>query len=133
MKHFTALFVLLVIGLFCNETQAQTRQDVKDFSGWMYKAQKPKKTYKAAQKNASVVEYAFSNLFLFYKQYISSQDRNACTFTPSCSEYALQSIKKEGLILGMMSGFDRISRCNNLSREKYDIEPHTHLLYDPVP
>ena len=127
------MFLAITIMFFSVGIHAQTQQDVKDFSGWMYKDTKAKKTYKAAQKNASVEEYVLSNLFLFYKQYISSQDRNACTFTPSCSEYALQSIKKEGLILGMMSGFDRISRCNNLSREKYDIEPHTYLLYDPVP
>ncbi len=128
MKYF---FICLLI-LICAEAKSQTSEDAKHFSGWIYMEKSSAKNYASAKKNTSLEEHIFSAAFLFYKQYISSQDKNACTFSPSCSEYALQSIKKEGIVLGMMSGFDRISRCHNLSREKYHILPHTHLLYDPV-
>lgn len=128
MKIIFAAIVLL----FCVKLQAQTKEDAKHFSGWLYMENKSEKTYKSAQNNTSLEEHILSRLFLFYKKHISSQDRNSCTFSPSCSEYALQSIKKEGLILGMMSGFDRISRCQHLSPENYPVQPQTHLLYDPV-
>ncbi|MCH8331153.1 MAG: membrane protein insertion efficiency factor YidD, partial [Bacteroidetes bacterium] len=48
------------------------------------------------------------------------------------SKYALQSIKKKGFIVGVINFFDRFSRCNGLSPEKYPIHPETKLLYDPV-
>lgn len=128
MKFLFAAIILFISA----QLGAQTHQDAKHFSGWLYMENNTPKKYKAAENNTRLEEVVFSKIFLFYKKYISSQDRNSCTFSPSCSEYALQSIKEEGLLLGMMSGFDRISRCHNLSRERYRIQPHTHLLYDPV-
>jgi putative membrane protein insertion efficiency factor len=73
-----------------------------------------------------------SVMFLFYKEFISSQDINACVFTPSCSVYAIESIKKKGIILGGMAALDRITRCNGLAYGYYDIEKETNLNIDPV-
>ena len=78
------------------------------------------------------IDVMFTGLFIFYKSFISSQDGNSCTFTPSCSEYALQSIQKYGVVIGMLSAFDRLERCNGLSPELYKINPETHLFSDPV-
>jgi putative membrane protein insertion efficiency factor len=71
-------------------------------------------------------------LFLFYKEFISSQDVNACVFTPSCSVYAIESIKKKGIFIGGMAALDRITRCNVLSYGYYDIDIETNLNIDPV-
>lgn len=71
--------------------------------------------------------------FLFYKTFISSQDRPSCIFTPSCSEYAMQSIEKKGLFLGWLSAFDRLSRCHGLvNHEHYPFDPEKQRFYDPV-
>lgn len=70
--------------------------------------------------------------FRFYKKYISSQDANSCTFHPSCSEYATLVIAKKGFFLGGMLTFDRLSRCNGLSPEKYKIDKRTNLMIDNV-
>jgi len=70
--------------------------------------------------------------FIFYKNFISSQDASHCSFTPSCSEYALIAIGKQGLVAGSLNFFDRFSRCNSLSPENYPKDPHNHLLIDPV-
>jgi len=64
----------------------------------------------------------YSNLVLrFYKHFISSQDGNGCGFYPSCSQFAIQKIKNEGLFLGIFGAFDCISRCNG----------HNHFFYLP--
>lgn len=81
---------------------------------------RPQKSFVAASKhNRNELEFIMSGLFLFYKKFVSSQDGNSCTFSPSCSEYALMAIKRMGLIEGSAATFDRISRCNGLSPEKY--------------
>lgn len=72
------------------------------------------------------------NLFRFYKHFISSQDAQRCRFSPSCSEYAFISIKKQGLILGLMDFFDRFSRCNPLSPENYIFDREKNIFTDPV-
>jgi len=77
-------------------------------------------------------EFVFTGLFVFYKTFISSQDGGSCTFTPSCSEYALQSIKKKGIFVGLLNSFDRLIRCNGLSPENYKYDKERHLLIDPV-
>ncbi len=70
--------------------------------------------------------------FHFYKTYISSQDHMSCVFHPSCSEYALESIQKQGLLPGLLNTFDRLTRCNGLRPQDYMVEPRLRKLYDPV-
>lgn len=70
--------------------------------------------------------------FWFYKTAFSSQDIGSCSFIPSCSEYAIQSIEKKGLLIGYFMTFDRLSRCNSLSRAKYKTDTKTGLLIDDV-
>ncbi|RUA32170.1 MAG: membrane protein insertion efficiency factor YidD [Bacteroidetes bacterium] len=93
---------------------------------------KIKDQYEHVHENTNEVQFLFSGLFLFYKSFISSQDAQSCSFTPSCSVYALQAVKKQGVFKGMLNGFDRLSRCNSLSPEKYDVDPKTKLLIDPL-
>lgn len=49
--------------------------------------------------------------------------RNACRFTPSCSEYTIQAIAKYGAFRGIVMGARRILRCR----------PGGGYGYDPVP
>lgn len=78
------------------------------------------------------MEIMLSSMFLFYKYFISSQDSQSCAFHQSCSVYAVETIKKQGFIFGMMDTFDRLSRCNGLSPEKYPIDPDSKRLIDAV-
>jgi len=112
-------------------SHAQTREDIKTVSNLITVPQYREHyaTYKGDKKIVQIVSRA---LFGFYKNYISSQDGSHCSFTPSCSEYALQSIKKKGLFIGLLSAFDRLSRCNGLNNDKYPIKKGSNLLYDPV-
>jgi putative component of membrane protein insertase Oxa1/YidC/SpoIIIJ protein YidD len=73
-----------------------------------------------------------NRLFNFYKKYISSQDHASCSFTPSCSEYALVSISEQGFLLGTMNSIDRLSRCNGRNKRHYHQDEITGLSIDEV-
>jgi len=74
----------------------------------------------------------FSTLFVAYKEFLSSQDNSICNFHPSCSVYAVHSIQEKGAIIGVLSAFDRLLRCNGFNRKDYNINPDNRLLDDPV-
>ena len=44
-----------------------------------------------------------------------------CPFYPSCSEYGYQTIKKNGLIIGVFKSAWRILRCNPWSKGGVDL------------
>lgn len=46
-----------------------------------------------------------------------------CIHEPFCSEYTYQSVRKFGVIKGLIMGFFRILRCNPWSRGGYDPVP----------
>jgi len=125
--------IIITLFLLSNLTIAlsQTIDEIKRFKQ-LNQSEIKKNDYPFAQETNNEIDFIFSNLFLFYKKFISSQDGSSCSFTPSCSEYALQAIKKQGLIIGVINFFDRFSRCNVLSPKNYPIHPKTHLLDDPV-
>jgi putative component of membrane protein insertase Oxa1/YidC/SpoIIIJ protein YidD len=82
--------------------------------------------------NNSEYDFVAGLLFRFYKSHISSQDIGSCVFQPSCSEYALLAIKKQGLIIGSINFFDRLTRCNKNTSEYYPIKAENGLRPDPV-
>ncbi len=47
-----------------------------------------------------------------YQLILSDQQGDACNFTPSCSHYAYEAIKKWGVIKGSLMAIDRLQRCN---------------------
>ena len=55
---------------------------------------------------------AFSPLFNFGRQ--------NCRFYPSCSEYALKAVEKEGILKGGLKSFSRILRCGPWSKGGVD-------------
>ena len=73
----------------------------------------------------------FSAIYHFYKSFVSSQDANNCAFHPSCSTYTFETIRENG-VLGIFDAFDRLTRCNGFSPEKYTKHQHSEQLYDPV-
>ena len=121
-----------IVIVFCGFSKIMLSQTINDFEelkkSTTIKSQK--KTFNEAMNNKNELQFTFSGLFLFYKTFVSSQDNSRCNFTPSCSEYALQSIKKFGLFKGSLNALDRLSRCNGLAPEQYEVDEHQHLLID---
>ena len=60
---------------------------------------------------------------VFYQTCISPYTPPACRFTPTCSEYARQALKKHGPIKGLALAIWRIMRCNPWGGSGYDPVP----------
>ena len=60
----------------------------------------------------------------FYKGCISPLIPHTCKFYPTCSSYAISSVKEFGFFKGMSLAFKRISRCNPKNKD---------CGYDPIP
>lgn len=63
-------------------------------------------------------------LIHFYRRRISPYFPACCRFTPTCSAYATEAIRKYGAAKGGLLAIKRILRCNPF----YKGDP-----YDPVP
>ena len=48
----------------------------------------------------------------FYQRYLSPLKPPTCRFTPSCSQYAIEAIRKHGPFKGLALAVWRILRCN---------------------
>ena len=129
MKIVVFNLLLFVLVAFANSLYSQSLQEFNELKKTA-EIDNSKKTYSEATNNQNELQITFSALFLFYKTFVSSQDNSHCNFSPSCSEYALQSIKKFGVLKGSMNALDRLSRCNGLAPEQYEMDEHQHLLID---
>ena len=59
----------------------------------------------------------------FYRSFISPLTPSSCRFTPTCSEYAIQALRKHGPIKGLALAVWRILRCNPWGGSGYDPVP----------
>tara|TARA_B100000963_G_scaffold82604_1_gene70405 strand:+ start:31227 stop:31451 length:225 start_codon:yes stop_codon:yes gene_type:complete len=62
-------------------------------------------------------------LVKIYQNIISPLFPPTCRFSPTCSEYAIQSLKKYGLIKGVYLSIKRIVNCHPWGGSGYDPIP----------
>ena len=62
-------------------------------------------------------------LIWFYRHCISPLKPPTCRYTPTCSQYAVEAIKKYGPFKGGWLAFKRILRCNPFGGSGYDPVP----------
>jgi uncharacterized protein len=69
----------------------------------------------------------FKKIFILpiriYQYMISPLIPGACRFTPTCSEYSADAIKKHGVIKGLFLGIKRIGKCHPWGGSGYDPVP----------
>ena len=79
------------------------------------------------QKTVSLIKQIlilpFIIIIRFYQWVISPALGPKCRFTPTCSQYAAEALKKYGLVKGFVLSVKRISKCR----------PGGGHGYDPVP
>lgn len=79
------------------------------------------------RKLVNLLLYPLKILFLFfiyfYKFLISPFLPRTCSFTPTCSTYAVQSIKKHGVINGTVLSIKRILKCTPKNKGGVDFVP----------
>lgn len=59
----------------------------------------------------------------FYRKFISPLKPPTCRFTPTCSQYAIEAIRKHGPFKGVALAVWRILRCNPWGGSGYDPVP----------
>lgn len=58
-----------------------------------------------------------------YQKCISPLFPPCCRYSPTCSQYALEAIKKYGSVMGSFLAIKRILRCNPFFKGGYDPVP----------
>ena len=70
-----------------------------------------------------VFSFLFLALIRFYQVAISPLKPPSCRFTPTCSQYAIEAIKKYGPFKGLYLAIRRILRCHPWGGSGYDPVP----------
>ncbi len=80
-----------------------------------------KGSFRSVIKNILIFPLVF--LIKFYQMCISPFTPSACRFTPTCSQYALEALRKHGLFKGSWLALRRILRCHPWGGSGYDPVP----------
>lgn len=88
-------------------------------------AAKEKKATACSIKNCikTLCTFPFIILVRFYQICISPLKPASCRFTPTCSTYAIEALKKHGPIKGLYLAIKRILRCHPWGGSGYDPVP----------
>jgi putative membrane protein insertion efficiency factor len=130
---FPGFFLMVIFPFFCLTCPGQSLID-GELNTLFQKEKTSHADYSEPLKNVrNEIDLSLATGFFIYKNFISSQDQPSCIFTPSCSEYAIESFRQKGLIAGWLSTFDRLSRCHGLVNPvHYPYNEKTNKFYDPV-
>lgn len=70
-----------------------------------------------------ILALPFIIVIKFYQMAISPFFPSSCRYTPTCSHYTLEALKKYGLLKGGWLGIKRISRCHPWGGSGHDPVP----------
>lgn len=59
----------------------------------------------------------------FYQRFISPLTPPSCRFTPTCSQYAVEALRKYGALKGLWLAVKRLLRCHPWGGSGYDPVP----------
>lgn len=69
------------------------------------------------------MKYLLIGIVRLYQLIISPWMAPSCRYSPTCSHYALEALKKHGALKGLWLSVKRISRCHPWGGEGYDPVP----------
>jgi putative membrane protein insertion efficiency factor len=70
-----------------------------------------------------IIIFPFILFIRVYQLIISPMLGSNCRFIPTCSEYAMESLKEYGLIKGIFLSIKRIGKCHPWGSHGYDPIP----------
>lgn len=70
-----------------------------------------------------IIEFTVLLPVYFYRYAISPHTPPSCRYTPTCSAYAIEAVKKHGILKGLYLGTKRILSCNPWGGSGYDPVP----------
>ena len=66
------------------------------------------------------MKFILKVLIIVYQRIVSPLTTSSCRFTPTCSNYALEAVKKKNLITAIKLIIKRISKCHPWGGSGYD-------------
>jgi putative membrane protein insertion efficiency factor len=69
------------------------------------------------------ITFPFIIIIKIYQLLISPLFPSSCRYTPTCSHYTVEALKKHGLFKGGWLGIKRISKCHPWGGNGYDPVP----------
>ena len=70
-----------------------------------------------------ILAFPFIFLVRFYQAAISPYTPATCRYSPTCSQYTVEALKKHGPFKGLFLGLKRIGRCHPWGGSGYDPVP----------
>jgi putative membrane protein insertion efficiency factor len=67
-----------------------------------------------------MIKYTLIALIQLYRWIISPIFPPSCRFTPTCSEYALEAVRKYGAVQGALRAVRRVLKCHPFHPGGYD-------------
>lgn len=114
---------MLILIIFCINTSLYA-----EFGPWETTLVKKEKSIKKTEdKNYSTLGWVFIRFIRFFQIVISPQDGPNCRYHPTCSQYALISIKEYGPVVGLVMSADRYLRCNPLGAWGTDLPAENYF------
>jgi putative membrane protein insertion efficiency factor len=74
---------------------------------------------------------AVVGILRFYQRFVSPLLPAACRYQPTCSEYAMQAVRRHGVLRGSRMALWRLLRCQPFSKGGYDPVPPERELHEP--
>jgi uncharacterized protein len=75
---------------------------------------------------STLIKYIFLIFIKLYQNLISPLTPASCRFTPTCSQYAAEAIRRHGPLRGSWLALKRISRCHPWGGSGYDPVPEKY-------
>jgi putative component of membrane protein insertase Oxa1/YidC/SpoIIIJ protein YidD len=128
MKNKAILIVIILAAISFSQTETERWEKKTD--PYLLKEPPAHRDYSLNTSSAgSFMAKAAASVYWFI---ISDQDGDNCPFSPSCSNFFIQSVSKTDLFQGTIMAADRFTRDMNIfnRREKYPIIKDGRL-YDP--
>ena len=134
-QPFLLLFFLIVDLLSAKcFAQENDKYNFEELNGlFQHHHHEPPKYKSKSDKPKNELEFVLAAGFNTYKNFFSSQDNPSCVFHPSCSSYSVQAMQQNGMFVGTLQTFDRLSRCHRfIKANQYIYDPSKQRFYDPV-
>ncbi len=137
MKLITCIILLLLLWLSFSvaaQSESATAALAKQLDG--YKPAKQVHRHRTRLEWSLNPPVLIARALLFgYQRVLSPQLKTNCPYSPSCSEFARQSIAHRGLLAGSWMAADRLMRCSYCAI-RLDKHIHTQLnvekISDPI-